>query len=97
MVMSESEKLFNKKPAKVNITGNSLITNLEVVENIQSLLKKEVNYKLINNDPDRPGHDIKYGLDNSFLKQIGGEFDRGFEAGIEQTVNWFLDNKEWLQ
>ncbi len=97
MVMSESEKLFNKKPAKVNITGNSLITNLEVVESIQSLLKKEVNYKLINNDPDRPGHDIKYGLDSSFLKQIGGEFDRGFEAGIEQTVNWFLDNKEWLQ
>ena len=41
--------------------------------------------------------DIKYGLDNAFLKQIGGEHDRGFESGMEQTVNWFLENREWLQ
>ncbi len=97
MVMSESEKNFNKKPAKVNITGNSLVSNLEVVQKVESMLNKEVEHLLINNDPERPGHDIKYGLDNSFLKQIGGEYDRGFESGMEQTVSWFLNNKKWLQ
>ena len=95
--MSESEKLFSKKPAKVNITGNSLISNLEVVQKVESILNKEVEHVLLNNDPERPGHDIKYGLDNAFLKQIGGEHDRGFESGMEQTVNWFLENREWLQ
>ena len=41
MVMSESEKTFSKKPAKINITGNSLISNLEVVQKIESMLKKK--------------------------------------------------------
>ena len=38
------EKLFSKKPAKVNITGNSLISNLEVVQKVESILNKEVEH-----------------------------------------------------
>jgi len=82
-----------KYPAKINISGDSLISNLEVVEMIGRLLDKEFDFKLENNDPERPGHDIKYGLDTDLIKEIGGNFDRDFEKGLEETVGWFLNNK----
>ena len=82
-----------KYPAKINISGDSLISNLEVVEMIGRLLDKEFDFKLENNDPERPGHDIKYGLDTDLIKEIGGNFDRAFEKGLEETVGWFLNNK----
>ena len=86
----------NLEPTKVNITGESLISNLEVAEHISSLLNKDFNFELVNKDPSRPGHDIKYGLDNSLLKELGGIYDRKFEDGIANTVEWFKNNPEWL-
>ncbi len=96
MVISEAKEYHQKEPAKVNITGESLITNLEVVQMIGQIMEEEFEYVLESNDPDRPGHDIKYGLDNSFLKKIGGSFDREFEEGLKNTVNWFINNPSWL-
>ena len=86
----------NLDTTKVNITGESLISNLEVAEHISSLLNKDFNFELVNKDPSRPGHDIKYGLDNSLLKELGGVYDRKFEDGIANTVEWFKSNPEWL-
>jgi dTDP-glucose 4,6-dehydratase len=95
-VRSESIRQYQKEPAKINITGDSLITNLEVVEMIGSNLKKEFEYKLENKDSLRPGHDIKYGLDNTLIKNINGHYDREFKMGITDVVNWYLKNKDWL-
>ncbi len=85
-----------KSPTKINITGSSLISNLEVAEMISKKLNKKFTYNLQNNDPDRPGHDIKYGLDNELLQSLGGVFDRDFEEGLNLTVDWYLKNKAWL-
>ncbi len=95
-VTKEALKTHNKQPAKVNISGQSLISNLEVAEFISKELEEEFTYKLLNKDPERPGHDIKYGLDDSFLRSMGGSFDREFEVGIKSTVKWFKDNKSWI-
>ena len=97
MVSTEAFKIQKKYPPKVNISGESLITNLEVVQNIGEIIGKEFNYKLENNDPERPGHDIKYGLDTNLINEIGGSFDTDFKKGIKQTVDWYLDNKTWLK
>ncbi len=95
-VINEAFKIQNKEPAKVNISGESLISNLEVAELISNELEAEFTYKLLDKDPQRPGHDIKYGLDDSFLRSIGGSFDREFKFGIKSTVKWFTDNKSWI-
>ena len=95
-VIKSSYQSQKTSPAKVNITGNSLISNLEVVEKIGSIIGRNFKYKLLSNDPSRPSHDIKYGLDNALIKSLGGEFDRTFDDGLNQTVNWFLKNDEWL-
>ncbi len=95
-VKDEAFKVQKKHPAKVNITGDSLVSNLDVAKSISNILKVEFKYKLENKDPDRPGHDIKYGLNNSLLKSLGGVHDRKFKDGIEATVEWYLKNKQWL-
>ena len=46
---------------------------------------------------DRPGHDKRYAIDASLIKkELSWEPNETFESGIEQTINWYLDNKEWL-
>tara|TARA_B100000401_G_scaffold234853_1_gene159191 strand:+ start:414 stop:1445 length:1032 start_codon:yes stop_codon:yes gene_type:complete len=97
LVEAESFKSQKKSPPKINISGESLVSNLEVVEIIGDFLNKEFNYKLENNDPERPGHDIKYGLDTTLIKEIGGNFDIDFKKGLEETVDWFIKNKTWLE
>jgi dTDP-glucose 4,6-dehydratase len=47
---------------------------------------------------DRAGHDLRYAIDSSKLKdELGWEPSLQFEEGIEKTVAWYLDNKEWLE
>jgi len=94
-VSEKSFEVSNMDTPKVNISGKSLISNLEIVELIGEYLNKEFNFKLIENDPTRPGHDIKYGLDTTLLESLGGDFDREFQEGLKKTVDWYIKNPEW--
>lgn len=86
-----------------NIGGRNEKTNLEVVETICTILddvKPRANgqsYKeLITFVTDRPGHDMRYAIDNSKIqKELGWEPDETFDTGIRKTVGWYLDNKDW--
>lgn len=52
---------------------------------------------LITYVPDRAGHDLRYAIDSTKLKnELGWEPSLQFEEGIEKTVRWYLDNPEWL-
>ena len=54
-------------------------------------------HKLITYVTDRAGHDFRYAIDSSKLKnELGWEPSLQFEEGIEKTVKWYLDNKEWM-
>ncbi|MDR1886986.1 MAG: dTDP-glucose 4,6-dehydratase [Prevotellaceae bacterium] len=53
--------------------------------------------KLITYVTDRAGHDLRYAIDSSKLKtRLAWEPSLQFEEGIEKTVQWYLDNQEWL-
>lgn len=53
--------------------------------------------KLITYVTDRDGHDLRYAIDSTKLKnELGWEPSLQFEEGIEKTVKWYLDNQEWL-
>ena len=88
---------------KYNVGGNNERTNLEVVETICAVLDEqspraggERYSELITFVKDRPGHDQRYAIDSSKLKQeLGWEPEHTFETGIRDTVQWYLDNDWW--
>lgn len=89
--------LHEGKPGEVyNIGGNNERTNLEIVKTILKMLDKPEN--LIRYVKDRPGHDRRYAIDASKMKrELGWEPGYTFEQGIRETVDWYLQNRDWWQ
>ena len=92
------------KNTTFNIGGNNELRNIDVAKNVCSLLDKLVpledkskNYSdLITFVRDRPGHDLRYAIDNSKLKKhLNWEPAETFESGLEKTVKWYISNKDW--
>ncbi len=79
-----------------NIGGHNERTNLQVVKTVLRVLDKPVS--LIKYVTDRPGHDMRYAIDPAKLKrELGWEPVYNFDTGIEQTIRWYLDNREWWE
>lgn len=76
-----------------NIGGHNERTNLEVVRTIIKALGKSD--ELIEYVQDRLGHDKRYAIDPTKLEKLGWRPIFSFETGIEQTIQWYLDNEEW--
>ncbi|MGG3309181.1 dTDP-glucose 4,6-dehydratase [Paenibacillus lautus] len=79
-----------------NIGGNNERTNVHIVQKVlQELGKPE---SLISYVDDRPGHDRRYGIDpTKIMNELGWKPKHNFEMGIKETIQWYLDNKEWWQ
>lgn len=88
-----------------NVGGNSEKQNIEVVETICALLDQRrpradgrPRASQIAFVADRPGHDRRYAIDASKLKdELGWEPAYTFERGIAETVDWYLQNQPWVQ
>jgi len=88
-----------------NVGGHNEKTNLEVVQTICGLLDElapESSHKphnsLITFVKDRPGHDRRYAIDASKIKnKLGWEPAESFESGIRKTVQWYLDHQDWVE
>ncbi len=79
-----------------NVGGHNERTNLEVVKTILKALDKPES--LIKYVTDRPGHDMRYAIDPTKLEtELGWKPQYTFDTGIQQTIQWYLDNKEWWQ
>jgi dTDP-glucose 4,6-dehydratase len=78
-----------------NVGGHNERTNLEVVKTIISALGKSED--LIEFIKDRLGHDKRYAIDPTKLEKLGWKSTYTFETGIKQTIEWYLDNKEWWE
>lgn len=77
-----------------NIGGNNERTNLQIVRTILEQLGKPES--LITFVKDRPGHDRRYGIDpTKIMNELGWEPKHNFETGIKETIEWYLQNKEW--
>ena len=82
---------------KYNISGEKEVSNLEMAELIAKIMNKDLQYELIDFHSDRPGHDLRYGLDGSKLFQMGFELPVNFEESLKKMVNWTLENQKWLE
>lgn len=77
-----------------NIGGNNERTNVHIVKTILEQLGKPES--LIKYVQDRPGHDRRYGIDPAkTMSELGWKPKHTFETGIKETIQWYLDNKEW--
>ena len=87
-----------------NIGGNNEWKNIDIVLKICEIMDRKLNLakgtseKLITFVKDRAGHDLRYAIDASKLKnELGWEPSLQFEEGIEKTIDWYLANKEWME
>ena len=79
-----------------NIGGHNERTNLEVVKTILKALDKPES--LIRFVKDRPGHDRRYAIDPTKMEtELGWKPQYVFDTGMKQTIQWYLDNKEWWE
>lgn len=79
-----------------NLGGHSERTNLELVKIILKELNKPES--LITFVNDRPGHDLRYAIDSSKVeRELNWERSYTFEEGIKETINWYVNNTEWIE
>jgi dTDP-glucose 4,6-dehydratase len=77
-----------------NIGGNNEKTNLEITEAILDTLDKPKD--LIKYIKDRLGHDRRYAIDSSKIKEeLNWEPEYTFKEGIAETIQWYIDNEDW--
>ena len=79
-----------------NIGGNNEKANIEIVKLIIGTLGKTEG--LIKYVKDRPGHDRRYAIDNTKITtELGWEPAYTFEQGMKETIQWYLENTEWIE
>ncbi len=79
-----------------NIGGENERTNIDIVKTILEILEKDVS--LIRYVKDRPGHDRRYAVNTDKInKELGWKPFVEFSQGLKDTVQWYLDNSEWVQ
>ena len=86
------------------IGSNNERRNIDIVKFIcryfnKNNLTDDFDYKsLISYVDDRPGHDFRYAIDNSKIKNdLGWSPKYSFENGLSKTIDWYCNNKKWYQ
>tara|TARA_B110000971_G_C19912854_1_gene455367 strand:+ start:8 stop:1006 length:999 start_codon:yes stop_codon:yes gene_type:complete len=84
---------------KYNIAGEKEVSNLEMAQMIAKYVGKELKYEMVDFHSDRPGHDLRYGLDGSKLFDMGFKLPVNFEESVKKTIEWTIqeENIKWLE
>ncbi|MDP4178309.1 MAG: dTDP-glucose 4,6-dehydratase [Bacillota bacterium] len=85
-----------------NIGGHNERTNIHIVKTVISYINENVDSSvtesLIKYVEDRKGHDRRYGIDPTKIKEeLGWYPETTFEIGIKKTIKWYLDNQTWMK
>lgn len=87
-----------------NIGGHNEWTNIDLIKLLCKVMDKKLgraegeSEKLITYVTDRAGHDLRYAIDSSKLQNdLGWTPSLQFEEGLEKTVDWYLENAEWME
>ncbi|MFP4621973.1 MAG: dTDP-glucose 4,6-dehydratase [Bacteroidales bacterium] len=86
-----------------NVGGDNEWRNIDLIRILCEIMDRKLGREpgtsetLITFVKDRAGHDMRYAIDCSKLKnELGWSQEVSFEEGLEKTVNWYLENEEWL-
>ncbi|OYD44460.1 dTDP-glucose 4,6-dehydratase [Sphingobacterium cellulitidis] len=93
-----------KNGQSYNIGGFNEWKNIDLVKELCKQMDEKLSRdpgtseKLITFVKDRPGHDLRYAIDaNKIKNELGWTPSVTFEQGLSQTIDWFLDNQDWLE
>src|SRR5205085_5620118 len=93
-----------KTGSTYNVGGHNEWKNIDVIRLLCRIMDKKLNRpegtseKLITFVKDRAGHDMRYAIDATKLKEdLGWKPSLQFEEGLSKTIDWYLNNKEWLE
>jgi dTDP-glucose 4,6-dehydratase len=79
---------------KWNSAGSRFIDNLSFAKDIAKVMQKELKYNLI--PVDRPGHDLAFSVSPRKIFEAGWVPDKTFNEQLSETVEWYLNNRDWL-
>jgi len=91
--------LENGRPGKIyHIAGNQELNNLDLAKKILKTLNKPKNLISFITDKDiRPGHDKRYALDSTKIRNLGWKPLWTLETGLEDVINWYKENLWWIK
>lgn len=79
-----------------NVSGNVEVNNRALCQMVAKVLGREATFEYVDFHRARPGHDMRYGLDGTRLRELGWTPPVGFEQSLATTVRWYYDHAEWL-
>ena len=77
---------------RYNIVGEKEVSNLDMAYKIANILGCKLRYDMVDFHSSRPGHDLRYALDGTKMKEMGWELPLGFDRSLEKTVRWIVDS-----
>jgi dTDP-glucose 4,6-dehydratase len=87
-----------------NVGGGNQMRNIDVVRMVCAVVAEQTNAPaddllgLITHVADRPGHDRRYAIDSTKLRDECGWAPRhAFDAGLRETVRWYIGNRDWIE
>jgi dTDP-glucose 4,6-dehydratase len=85
-------------PLKLHIAGEREISNLDLAQLIAGFVGEKLLYDLTDFHSSRPGHDLRYALDGSVIRNMGWQQPMDIDRSLEKTVRWYLEpqNQRWL-
>lgn len=86
----------SRLPLKIHVCGEREISNLELAQLIAGYVGKPLVHEMVDFHSSRPGHDLRYAMDDSLIRRMGWKRPMGLEQSLEKVVRWYLANPRWL-
>lgn len=83
-------------PIKIHVAGEKEISNLDLAQLIAAVVGKPLVYELVDFHSSRPGHDLRYAMSATLIRERGWVQPKNIEESLTKTVQWFLANPRWL-
>lgn len=84
------------RPARFNVTSDDEFNNLEIANIVADIMGKKLKYIIVDFHVERKGHDRRYALDGTKLKETGWDMPYKFRESLEKYIKWTIKNEQWL-
>lgn len=84
------------KPHAFNIAGEQELSNLQLAKIVAEYLGKELKYEIVDFHSSRPGHDLRYALNQEKIFSMGWRPPVPLVQSIHNTIDWYKENENWL-
>jgi dTDP-glucose 4,6-dehydratase len=81
---------------KYNLVGERELDNLQLAQMIADTLGQPLNYELVDFHSSRPGHDLRYALDGTKMKEMGWEPRKKVNERLKEVIEWTINHPYWL-